>query len=99
MSGKADMNPCATSAMASRPTAGSFSFTLSEPFGAKNAATLAASWLPQAAVYRPARSRRLSESIGIRLRGQSAQVLERAAEQVLAQVEQAGPERRAVERR
>ena len=34
MSGNADMNPCATSVIASRPTAGSASFTRSEPFGA-----------------------------------------------------------------
>src|SRR6266545_6809437 len=66
MSGKADMNHCATSVMAARPTAGSSSFTRSEPFGAKKAATLAASSLHQAAVYRCANSRRLSESAVMR---------------------------------
>jgi hypothetical protein len=35
--------------IAARPTAGSASLTFSEPFSAKNDATLAALWLDQAA--------------------------------------------------
>lgn len=49
-SGKADMKEWATSVMAFVPTAGALSLTLSEPVGAKWAATLAAFWLHQAAV-------------------------------------------------
>jgi len=62
MSGKAVMNPCATAVMARRPTAGALSLTRREPLGAKKAATLAASWLHQAAVYREANLVVLSRS-------------------------------------
>ena len=50
------MNPRAISAIAARPTAGDASFTLSEPFSAKNAATFSGSWLHQAWAYRMAKS-------------------------------------------
>jgi hypothetical protein len=42
------MNPLATSAIAARPRAGGPSFTHSEPFSAKNAATLSGFWLHHA---------------------------------------------------
>jgi hypothetical protein len=42
------MKPRAISAMATRPTAGGPWFTLSEPFSAKNAATLSGLWLHHA---------------------------------------------------
>jgi hypothetical protein len=48
MSGKSRMNPRTTSAIAARPTAGAPSFTQSEPFAAKNAATLSGFWLHHA---------------------------------------------------
>ena len=50
-SGNAVMNDSATSATAFRPTAAGPSFTQSAPSSAKNAATLAGSWLHQAAVH------------------------------------------------
>jgi hypothetical protein len=48
MSGKSRMKPRAISAIAARPIAGGPSFTLSEPFSAKNAATLSGFWLHHA---------------------------------------------------
>jgi hypothetical protein len=42
------MNPRAIAAIAARPTAGASLFTLSEPFSAKNAATLSGFWLHHA---------------------------------------------------
>lgn len=44
------MNPCAAAVTASRPTDGVPPVMVSEPSPAKNAATLAASWLLQTAV-------------------------------------------------
>src|SRR6476661_5590976 len=52
MSGRSRMKPRATSAIDARPTAGGPSFTLSEPFSAKNAATLSGFWLHHAEAYR-----------------------------------------------
>ena len=51
------MNPCAASVIALRPIAGTPPLMVREPLGEKKAATLAASWLHQAAVYRAAKSR------------------------------------------
>jgi hypothetical protein len=62
-SGKAVINPCAALVIAARPTAGIASFILRDPFSAKNEATLAASWLHQAAVYRAPKSFSLVESM------------------------------------
>src|ERR1700680_3019417 len=56
-SGKAVMNPCAASLIAIRPSEGVPPLMVSEPLGEKNAATLAASWLHHAAVYRVAKPR------------------------------------------
>ena len=50
------MNPCAAAVIAARPTDGWPSLIFREPFPAKNDATLAASWLHHAAVYRVAKS-------------------------------------------
>src|SRR5215210_441396 len=65
MSGNAVMKPCADAAMAARPTEGAASLILSEPCSAKNAATLAASWLHHAAVYLAANSFKPCASIGL----------------------------------
>ena len=51
------MNPCAASAIALRPREGVPPLIASEPPGEKNAATLAASWLHHADVYRAAKPR------------------------------------------
>src|ERR1700730_13726035 len=58
------MNPGAAAVIAVRPTEGLPSLIFSEPPSAKNAATLGAFWLHQAAVYRVANSCRLAGSIG-----------------------------------
>src|SRR5206468_8201735 len=56
MSGKSRTKPCAISAIAILPIAGALSFTLSEPFSPKNAATRSGLWLHQASAYRFANS-------------------------------------------
>src|ERR1700693_4144309 len=63
-SGKAVMNPCAAAVIAVRPTEGLPSLIFSEPPSAKNAATLGAFWLHQAAVYRVANSCSWAGSMG-----------------------------------
>jgi hypothetical protein len=50
ISGNAVMNPFATAVIASRPMAGLPSLIVRDPSAAKNDATLAGSWLHQAAV-------------------------------------------------
>jgi len=57
------MNPCAASAMALRPIDRGPPLIVSEPPGAKNEATLAASWPCQAAVYRAANSLQLGHLV------------------------------------
>lgn len=56
MSGNAVMNPRAAAVIAARPTEASSRLIFSDPVSAKNDATLAGSWLHQAAVYRVANS-------------------------------------------
>jgi hypothetical protein len=59
------MNPWAAPVIAGRPTAGAPSLIVRDPCSAKNAATLAASWLHHAAVYFAPNSFNLSTSIAV----------------------------------
>jgi len=54
-SGNAIMNDRAAALISSRPTAGAPPLIVNDPSGAKNVATLAASWLHHAALYRSAK--------------------------------------------
>jgi uncharacterized membrane protein YhfC len=69
MSGKSRMKPRAISAIAARPTAGGPSFTLSEPFAAKNAGTLSGFLLHHAFAQRCAN---LVNSVSVILIAESA---------------------------
>jgi hypothetical protein len=59
------MKPCAAAVIAVLPTEGAPSLIFSDPPSAKNAATLAAFWLHQAAVYLAPNSCNFAVSIGI----------------------------------
>src|SRR5713226_4632038 len=74
MSGKAVMKPCAAAVIAVRPVEGRPLLIFREPPSAKNAATLAAFWLHQAAVYLVPNSFSWAVSIGNPLALQPASV-------------------------